>query len=401
MISLPILIVIGVVLAAGTGAAVYTYSTITASNQSPIISVEPINNATVGQTILVNATVSDPDGTILTTIWDQQSGPTSNFTQVGEDLYFTPSVNGSYLFSVEAQDDKQAITALGVLVNVKGSIVTPPVETHCEGNEVWNGEKCVCKDGYHQDETEACVINTPPPQPLKDIKAVVVGDVYDGTSGKAVYEQIKKQNADYVFVLGDIYNKVDWFKASYGSLGDKMWCVIGNHDADNEDGSAEVEKVMLEFCVNSYWIKYGGNLFLLYNTNDNQNTLIDGTKKVFSNSTITNGVKNVFVLGHKGCQVPPNSHHPAGEIKALCDYLKSNISVKAYYITAHNHVYSENKDKTIIQTGAGGKSHYTCGTNVEFPYCNNSSYGFVLLNIKADGSAVTSSFIDYNGVVKH
>jgi hypothetical protein len=245
---------------------------------------------------------------------------------------------------------------------------------------------------------------TPVPEPVvKDIKVTVTGDIEDGNAGNAVFQQIKKQNATYDFVLGDLGYESDlsWFKSTYGTLGDKMYCIVGNHEADNEDGSASIEKETLEYCGNSYWIKYYHTLFLMLNTNDNQNTLITALDKVFANSTILNGVKNIHVNGHKGCVTPPNSHHPAGEIKQLCDYIASKIpaGVKVWYNSAHNHVYSESADKTYKQSGAGGRSHYECGTNTQFPYCNNSNYGFMLYTIKADGTT-TSQFIDFNGVVK-
>lgn len=285
----------------------------------------------------------------------------------------------------------------------------PPEEIECGPNEVWDGQTCVCKEGYKEDETETCVVIpppvvTPPPVPIKDIKVTVVGDVEDSTAGNAVFNQIKKQNADYDLVLGDLGYESDlsWFKSTYGTLGPKMWCVIGNHEADNEDGSAALEKEGLQFCGNSYWLKYHHTLFLMFNTNDNQNTLISAVGKVFDNSTIMNGVKNIHINGHKGCAVPPNQNHPAGEIKALCDYVKSKIpvNVQAFYNSAHNHVYSESADKKYKQSGAGGRSHYSCPTTATSAwYCNNTSYGFLLYTIKADGTT-THNFIDYNGVVK-
>lgn len=404
MILLPIIIVITILLAVGAGFVVYKYTIEKPNNIAPVITVSPIINATSNQTIFINATVTDSDGSILTTIWDQKSGPQSNFTQVGEDLYVVPSTNGSYLFQIEVQDDKQAISVAGVLINVKSA--EPPVQTECGVNEVWNGNTCECKDGYHQDETEACVPNTPPPKPVaKDIKITVVGDIEDSTAGNAVFQQIKKQNATYDFVLGDLGYESDlkWFKSTYGTLGDKMWCVIGNHDAENEDGTAAIEKEALEYCGNSYWIKNGVNLFVMLNTNDDQNTLAPKVGKIFDNSSIMNGVKNIHINGHKGCVTPPNSHHPAGEVKALCDYIKSKIpsNIKVWYNSAHNHVYSESADKIYKQSGAGGRSHYTCpSTTTNEWYCNNSSYGFLLYTIKPDGTT-TSQFIDYNGVVKH
>ena len=361
------------------------------TNEKPVIHLDnTVINATVGDPIIINATVTD-DGAILTSIWDQEAGPKSNFTQIANDLYFTPTVNGTYIFKLEVQDDKQAITTIGVQVNV--DTIPPPPKPTCTTNQVYNPV------------TNKCDPKPVPPKPvpvIKDIKVTVTADVQEGTAGNAVFEQIKKQNADYDFVLGDLgyESTLEWFKSTYGTLGDKMWCVMGNHEANNEDGNAKLEEETLEFCGNSYWIKYYSTLFLMYNTNDNQNTLIDATKKVFANSTIMNGVKVIHVNGHKGCATPPNSHHDAGEIKALCDYLSSNIptNIKVLYNSAHNHVLSASADGKYKQSGAGGKSHYTCGVNAEWPYCDNVHYGFLVYNIKADGTT-TSQFIDSKGVV--
>jgi hypothetical protein len=247
---------------------------------------------------------------------------------------------------------------------------------------------------------------TPEPTPIPvpeptTIKVIVVGDVADTSSGNKVYNAIKNQNADYVFVLGDLgYGKTSWFKSTYGSS-DKTYCVIGNHEAANEDGSSSIEKEMLAFCGNSYWIKTHSTLFVMLNSNDgNLNALADKTGKVFSNSTIMSGVKTVHVMSHKPCAVPPNSHHPV-EIKSLCDAVKSKIpsGLKVFFTSGHNHIYSESADKQYKQVGTGGKGHYTCGTNAQFPYCNDSDYGYLLYEIKPDGNT-TSSFIDFNGVVK-
>ncbi len=333
--------------------------------------------------------------------------PLINGTIVNNDnktygILITPAGNGSVVIPPINDTQPPVVNNTPPVVND----TTPPIQTTCTGpNEVWSAEeeRCVCKEGFSEDNTEACV-PIPPPIVAKDIKIAIVGDVADSSSGNLVFQQIKKQNTDYVFVLGDLGygSSLKWFKSTYGSLGDKTWCVVGNHEANNEDGSASLETETLQFCGNSYWLKFGVNLFLMYNTNDNQNTLITATGKVLSNSTIMNGVKNIHVNGHKGCAVPPNSHHPAGEIKALCDYLKSQIpsNIKVWYNSAHNHVYSESADKTYKQSGAGGKGHYTCPTAITTAwYCNNSNYGFMLYDIKADGT-ITSQFIDYNGVVK-
>ena len=374
-------------------------------NQIPIISLDnTVINTTIGTPIFINGSITD-DGVILSAVWDQVAGPNSNFTQVDYDLYFTPVTNGTYIFKLEAQDNKQSINEIGVQVIVNKPVVNetkppvvtppPPVKPTCSTNQVYNAttNKCDPKP-------------TPPPVviPAKELKITVVGDVDDTASGKLVYEQIKKQNATYDFVLGDLgyASTLSWFKSTYGTLGDKMFCVLGNHESANEDGSSSIQKEALEFCGNSYWIREGPTLFLMLNTNDNQDTLITAYGKILSNSTIMNGVKNVHVNGHKGCATPPDSHHDAGEIQKLCDYIKSKVptNVKLFYNSAHNHLYSESVGKIYKQIGTGGKSHYTCGTNADFPYCNNVNYGFLLYTIKADGTT-TSQFIDYNGKVIH
>jgi hypothetical protein len=261
-----------------------------------------------------------------------------------------------------------------------------------------------CGDSsFYNTTSEFCEPKNPIPNPNpipQPLKVIVVGDVADTSSGNKVYQAIKAQNADYVFVLGDLgySSSLKWFKSTYGTS-DKTYCVAGNHDAP-EDGSSSIYQETLAFCGNSYWIKNGTTLFVMLNTNDpNLSQLATKTGNVFSNSTIMNGIKTVHIMSHKPCAVPPNSHHPV-EIKSFCDAIKSKIpaNLKVFFDQAHNHVMSESADKIYKQTGAGGKSHYTCGTSTAFPFCNNSSYGY-LQYIITDGNT-TSSFIDYNGVVK-
>ena len=59
---------------------------------------------------------------------------------------------------------------------------------------------------------------------------------------------------------------------------------------------------------------------------------------------------------------------------------------------------SQSKDGLYKQIGSGGRSHYTCGTNTDFPWCNNVNYGFLQYTIKPDGTT-TWQWIDYNGRV--
>jgi hypothetical protein len=303
-----------------------------------------------------------------------------------------------------------------VHVNVTQTNQTTPVNQTtqipvCKTDEVYNStdKECVAKPVPVINQTKPPVVNetkppipTPTPVEAKAFSFIVVGDVEKSTAGTAVFNQIKAQNPDYIFVLGDMgYGDFEWFKSSYGSLGDKMYCMLGNHDA-LEDGTAALQKAALDYCGYSYWLKESSTLFMVYNTNGDFNTQLTGTDKVFKNSTIMNGVKNIHIMSHKACAVPPNSHHPL-EIKGFCDALKAKIpaGIKVYYDQAHNHVYSESADKSYKQIGTGGKSHYTCPTTQTSAwYCDNAHYGFVKYTVKADGTT-TSSFIDYTGKMIH
>jgi hypothetical protein len=435
---LEILIIIGIFFVGliFIGLAITIYQDVTTEekpvNEAPVINLNQTNiNATIGEPLILNATIVD-DGTITSVIWDLESGPQTNFTQIGDDLYFTPQSNGTYIFKLEAQDDKNLITTIGVQIIVKsqgdcepderlvdGKCVEIPRPT-CGPNQVYNRTDNVCYNKplppkpvcttsqVYNATTNKCdpkpapvPVPTPTPVPSPtDIKVAVVGDIEDSSGGNAIFSQIQKQNPKYVFVLGDLGYESDlsWFKQTYGTMGDKVFCMVGNHEADNEDGSSAIEKETLNYCGNSYWIKYGATLFLVVNSNDKQDTLTTAFGKVLSNTTVMNGVKSLHVLSHKGCVTPPNSHHPAGEIKVFCDWIKSKIpsGIKVYYDSAHNHVMSQSADKAYSQSGAGGKSHYTCGTNAQFPFCNNTKWGFLLYTIKLDGTT-TSSFLDQNG----
>jgi outer membrane biosynthesis protein TonB len=281
---------------------------------------------------------------------------------------------------------------------------TPVPQPTCKADEVYNAtvKECVAKP------TPVPPTPTPQPTPSGAIKVAVIGDVDNTNAGTANYEQIKKQNPDMVVVLGDLGydSNIDWFKKTYGTLGDKVWCIIGNHDADNEDGSAAIEKAAKEFCGNSYWVKKGVNLFMMLNTNDDDmKAVITGAGKVLSNQTIMQGVKSLHIMSHKPCAAPPNSHHPVeAEVKLICDAIKIKIpsGVKVFYDQAHNHVMSESADKTYKQSGAGGRSHYTCPTTPTSAWwCNNVNYGFLLYTIGLSDGSTSSQFIDYNGRIIH
>jgi len=288
-------------------------------------------------------------------------------------------------------------------------VVVPPiinntVDNNTEPNPV---PIPVCKDNEHLHDG-VCMPNptpvpTPTPQPVSNetIKVILTGDIGTNTDSTSVFNAIKKQNADNVVILGDLgySSSLSWFKSTYGTLGNKLNCVIGNHDSASEDGSSAVDKEAKAYCANSYYFKKNHVLFLGFNTNGDLNLQGTEAAKLLTNTAFMNGIKSIHIMSHKPCAVAPNAHHPL-EIKAFCDFIKSKIptGVKQYYDQAHNHVMSASADGTYKTIGAGGKSHYTCGVSAAFPFCDNAHFGFLEYTIQPDGTT-TSQFEDYNGKV--
>ena len=243
---------------------------------------------------------------------------------------------------------------------------------------------------------------TPPAPTATPIKVIVTADVEDADAGNRVFNAIKARNANNVIVLGDLgYEEtLTWFKNTYGTLGNKLNCVIGNHDANEDADGNTIQAETVKFCGNSWYFKKNSVLFIGFNTNGDLNKQATEGGALLQNSQFMTGIKSVHIMSHKGCAVPPNSHHPV-EVKAFCDAVKAKIptTVKAYWDSGHNHVMSESADKTYKQSGAGGRSHYSCPTSVTTAWwCNAVNYGFLEYTIQPDGTT-THQWFDYNGRV--
>ena len=300
-------------------------------------------------------------------------------------------------------------------------VPTPtPSPEQCIPPTVWNATNKKCQTPEEPDPNPQPVPTptptpqptptpTPTPTPVKDFKFIVLGDLEDSTAGRAVFEQIKKQNPDGVAVLGDMgyESTLKWFKSTYGvAFKDKLVCVPGNHEAP-EDGSNSLYSETLKFCGDPFYnIKpYNGALFIGIDTNGNMDVQLGGAQQVVMNQTFMKNIKSVHIMSHKGCASPPNSHHPSPEttdIKTFCQSLKAKIpsTVKQFWDSAHNHVMSASADSVYKQSGAGGRSHYECPSSPSstYPFCDSSHFGFLQYIIKPDGTT-TQQFIDYNGKV--
>ena len=328
-----------------------------------------------------------------------------------------------------------------------------PQQTECTGpNEVWSAEdqQCVCKEGFDQDETEACVPIPPVPQcdtteffnttsnqcevipnpnpdnqtetptdnqtipQITEAKIIGVGDVECSGDGLKVLNQIKKENPTLVLNLGDLCydSSTSNYLSSWGTLGNLLACVIGNHDAE-EDGSAELYKDFLAYCGNDYFVKQAGFLVQGLNTNDNDAGLKSQAQQFTSrlkNATFMEGTHTVIVASHKAiCETPPNSHHPVTEdakakaVKTIfCVPIKDAVpaGVKLIFLNGHNHIMAQGQQGgiTYVESGAGGRSHYECGTNTIFNMCNNTKWGYWMIEGSVNGTA-SFGFKDINGGV--
>jgi len=309
-----------------------------------------------------------------------------------------PTCPTGFIFNTTSKEC-QATTVPPVVNETQPPVVIPPVvndTTPCANGTVNYNGTCA-------PEPQPIPV-PPPPVQNKTLKFIAVGDVENSKEGLAVFNQIKTRNADIVAVLGDLGYQSDlkWFKSTYGTLGNKVICVQGNHEAANEDGSTSLQTETLKYCGESFYVKKLGTVvFFGINTNGDLVKQLAGVKTLVTNTDFMNGIKSVHVLSHKPCAVPPNAHHPVeAKVKAFCDGVKASVpsTIKVYYDQAHNHVLSSSADGTYKTSGAGGKSHYTCPTTVTSAWwCNSVKYGFLEYVITPDGTT-TSQFIDANGV---
>ena len=88
-------------------------------NLPPVISVISPIEGDINRTVILNASISDPDGNVSTIIWNQedQSGPVKmNITQDKQSMSFIPTHNVTYVFSVEAIDNNGSATLESIQV---------------------------------------------------------------------------------------------------------------------------------------------------------------------------------------------------------------------------------------------------------------------------------------------
>ena len=218
-------------------------------------------------------------------------------------------------------------------------------------------------------------------------KIALVGDI----SGTSIRDLIKEHNPDLVVALGDLgyESTLDTFKKDYGIF--NLKCLVGNHDSP-EDAGDPIVKEAPAYCGEWWNVKVGSTAMLFgFNTNGDLNNQLEAAKKIS-----LRGIKTLIVMTHKPCYTTPNSHHPVEpNVKVFCDSLASSIpaGINVYYIAAHNHQLASTIDGTKFLSGGGGRSHYECGTDAVWNFCDNKNFGFLEVAINANNGDIEANFV--------
>jgi hypothetical protein len=271
--------------------------------------------------------------------------------------------------------------------NKTGGSVVPPPPLVCEPNEHPDNGKCI------PNETPSNVTGT---------VVCLVGDI----QGTVVRDGMKDFGCDDVITLGDLtYTAtLDSFIKDYGSNDFKVLkCVIGNHDSTENAPKKDspIVKQAKAFCgEDAWWLKVGNaTLFVGINTNGNLDTQLGNIQDMLMNNQFMSNITSVHFVSHKAiCMTPPNSHHKE-LLKTLCNSLRDYVppGVRIYFDNGHNHVYAETKDGLTRTIGSGDKSHYTCGTDQIWIYCNNKDNGFLAYTIDNATGATVGHFYGTSG----
>ena len=103
---------------------VVTVSTVVGGNLPPVVNAGPDQTVTLAKatdSIRLTGTATDPDGTVVTYLWSQVSGPnTPTITTAGSpSTYVKGFVTGTYVFQLTATDNKGATGVKTVQLTVR------------------------------------------------------------------------------------------------------------------------------------------------------------------------------------------------------------------------------------------------------------------------------------------
>lgn len=102
--------------------------TVSLANLPPIVSAgADVNLVLPTNSVNIVGTASDPDGSIVSTLWSQTSGTTASFTTNANSISISSLTEGSYTFQFQATDNAGAQSTDEVIVNVTATNVLPVV----------------------------------------------------------------------------------------------------------------------------------------------------------------------------------------------------------------------------------------------------------------------------------
>lgn len=387
------------------------------------IRAETLGGSKLSDLCTVTLQVKDKENVSKTfrDICEEEQPPVDNQTEVppvDNQTEVPPVDNQTEVPPTDNETGNPPHCAINEFWNGTACEVNPPLPT-CDTGEFYNTTSQICEqvpvtEPDNQTETPDNQTEVPPVDNqtvIEQARIIGVGDVECSGDGIKVLDQVKKQNPTLVVILGDLCydSTLTNFINTWGGLGNLLACTIGNHDAE-EDGSAAIYKAALEYCGNDYFIKQAGVLVVALNTNGELAPQRAEATLRLANATFMEGTHTVVVASHKPiCMTPPNSHHPVTEDSAakavktaFCEPIKQAVpdNVKLIFLNGHNHIMAKGEQSgiTYVESGAGGKNHYECGTNSVFTFCNDKKFGFWILDATSDGTT-TSQFKDVNGGV--
>jgi hypothetical protein len=264
-----------------------------------------------------------------------------------------------------------------------------------------NGNSSIIHNGKINESKSITVINA-------------VGDIDDTVGDKDcsnLHDQVKMDNPSLFIALGDLCYKDDLtsFINIFSDFknANKLACLIGNHESEEEDASLILINQTYEYCGDHWYRKIANDTTLLIGLNTNGDTKLQTKwgQSLVTNSTLMKGIKNVMLLAHKPAHTPPKSHHPPeNSTIQMISGIEGNISkgIQVYEIAAHNHFMAESNDGRWFISGAGGRSHHEGTSNLEWPFVNNKDYGYLQIRINnTDGMVLSSQFYGLDGKLIH
>src|SRR5580765_945094 len=280
-----------------------------------------------------------------------------------------------------------------------------------------------------------------PPPPPDDVgvnlRMAVQGDTGSGSTFTGILKKITSKNTDMIIFNGDLAyasSMKGWLSAT-SNVRSKSWVSFGNHDVNDGDGS----KTTINDLLNAYGIsktyysktfqnvgivvmEAGENQSVSSSASSAQYTAVKNALQGFKNNS---AIEWIFVFNHYPIEGPRNEHHSNEDtVKSDYDPLFDANGVDAVF-SSHNHVMwrtkllkynsgspnsptvvasgpdfsyniaTANHGKLWFCSGAGGKSHYSNGSQPSYSaFSNDSKYGYLLIRFENNAKKCTFLFYD-------